>query len=540
MRSFTVRRIVGCLMLVLAVAALGWLRDADARAFSLVGNTLFLCLGVSVIALPVGTLLGWLLARSDLPGGRLVVGSLTLLFFVPLYVQAAAWDAGFGLQGSLTLHFFGGHVWLTGWPAVVWIHALATIPWVALCSALGAWSVERELEEQALLDLPAWKVGLRVSLRRAAPAIGLALLGIVITVATETTITDLFRVRTVAEELFTLQQLGDEQGLRSAALASLAATGWLVGLALAIGASMAAVVRARSSRSPRRLELGNMRWFSAALAGLIVLLAVGAPVACLAYKAGLQVEMIGSERVRHWSAFGAIAVTLRSVGRFQDELGWSCAAAIVTASCAVLVAAPLAWLTRKRGWLGWIVAALGIAMLATPGPLLALGIMRMLSQPDPSGLAAIASHWGFSERSGLLVWLRDQPLNLLVVVQLWRALPWGLGLLWFSLRTVPEAQLDAAKLDGLGAWARFLRVGLAQHRRSVMAAWIVAFTIALGELPASVLVAPPGVVTLPIQVFNQLHYGAEKEVAGVCLAVLLLQGAVVLGTFWWQKRTRDH
>jgi hypothetical protein len=32
---------------------------------------------------------------------------------------------------------------------------------------------------------------------------------------------------------------------------------------------------------------------------------------------------------------------------------------------------------------------------------------------------------------------------------------------------------------------------------------------------------------LPIQVFNQLHYGAEKEVAGICLAVVLLQTGLV-------------
>lgn len=534
MRPSALRRLICCLLIASAGAAIGWLRTNDPRAYSLVGNTVLLCLSVSAMAMPIGTWLGWLVSRSDLPGRSLVIGALAILFFLPLYVQAAAWDAGFGLQGSVTLHYLRGRVWLTGWPAVVWIHALAAIPWVALCTALGARRVEPELEEQALLDLPEPRVWWCVSLPRIAPALGWALLGVVITVATETTITDLFRVRTIAEELFSLQQLGDEQGMRDAMLASLAATGWLVALAITVGSAFAATMRARNPRSPRRLELGNLRWVSGAVVGCLVFLAVGAPVACLAYKAGLQVGMHDGERLRHWSPLGAIVVTVHSVGRFSEELGWSCAAAGFAASCAVIAAAPLAWLMRTRIWLNWMVASLCTLMLATPGPLLAIGLMRMLSQPDPSALASALSWCGFSERAGLLVWLRDQPLNLLVVVQLWRALPWAVGLLWFSLRSVPEAQLDAAKLDGLGPLARFRRIGLAQHRRSLAAAWIVAFAMAMSELPASVLVAPPGVVTLPIQVFNQLHYGAEKEVAGICLAVLLFQAAAV-GTALWHS-----
>jgi iron(III) transport system permease protein len=507
-------------MLLAAAAALGWLAAADARIAALLGNTLLLAGGVALAALPIGVALGWLVARTDLPGRRVTFSLLAALLFLPLYVQAAAWDAGFGLQGSLTRQFLGGEVWLNGMPAVIWIHALAAIPWAALCVALGVSGVERELEEQALLEMPAWQVALRVSLRRAAPALGLALVGILLATATETTVTDLFRVRTFAEELFTMQQLGDDRGLRTVVLASLVATAWLVTLALVVGASLATVVRARRPNTLRTFPLGSWRWPSWLAVTVILLFAVGAPVACLAFKAGLIVEMQGATRVRHWSTAGAAMTTWRSVGRFREELGWSCAAATVAACVAAACAAPLAWIARRGGWRGWITGALGVTMLATPGSLLAMALMRALSQPNAT----------------VLLWLRDQPLSCLVVVQGWRAFPWALGILWFALRTVPEAQLDVAMLDGLGAWARFWRVGLAQHRGALAAAWVVAFTIAIGELPASVLVAPPGVVTLPIQVFNQLHYGAEKEVAGICLAVVLMQTGLVVAAL----RPRIH
>ncbi len=511
-------------MLLAAVAALGCLAATDTRIAALLGNTLLLSGGVALVALPIGVALGWLVARTDLPGRRVTFALLAALLFLPLYVQAAAWDAGFGLQGSLTRQFLGGDVWLNGMPAVIWIHALAAIPWAALCVALGVNGVERELEEEALLEMPAWQVALRVSLRRAAPALGLALVGIALTTATETTVTDLFRVRTFAEELFTMQQLGDDRGLSTVVLASLVATAWLVTFALVFGASLATVVRARRPYISRIFPLGRWRWPSWLAVTTVLLLAVGAPVACLAFKAGLIVEMQGATRARHWSAAGAAVTTWRSVYRFREELGWSCAAAVLAASAAAVCAAPLAWIARRGRWRGWFSGGVAVAMLATPGSLLAMALMRTLSQPNAS----------------LLLWLRDQPLSCLVLVQGWRAFPWALGILWFALRTVPEAQLDVAKLDGLGACARFGRVGLAQHRGALAAAWIVAFTIAIGELPASALVAPPGVVTLPIQVFNQLHYGAEKEVAGICLAVVLMQTGLMVAALWRRIHHGGH
>ncbi len=51
-------------------------------------------------------------------------------------------------------------------------------------------------------------------------------------------------------------------------------------------------------------------------------------------------------------------------------------------------------------------------------------------------------------------------------------------------------------------------------------AWLVAFAVAWGELAASILVVPPGVITLPIQIFNLIHYGVDDQVAGISLVVL--------------------
>ena len=86
------RTTFACLGLIsLAVASLVL---ADERTRSLAFNTLKLICGTLAISLPLGALLGALIARTDLPLRRLAAATMGLLLIVPLYLQAAAWQSG--------------------------------------------------------------------------------------------------------------------------------------------------------------------------------------------------------------------------------------------------------------------------------------------------------------------------------------------------------------------------------------------------------------------------------------------------------------
>ncbi len=119
---------------------------------------------VCAISVPLGTLLAWLLWRTDLPGRKFFLALLGVMIFVPLYLQAGAWQAGFGDQGWFTL---AAHTsaWLAGWRGAIWIHSMAALPWVVGIVGIGFKLIEPELEEQALLDGSARQVFFRVSLR---------------------------------------------------------------------------------------------------------------------------------------------------------------------------------------------------------------------------------------------------------------------------------------------------------------------------------------------------------------------------------------
>ena len=134
-----------------------------------------------------------------------------VMLFAPLYLQAAAWQAGFGVQGWFTLAS-GGPVLLEGWPGVVWIHVMAAIPWVVLITAVGFRAIDPELEELSLLDASPAKVFWSTSLPAARSALGTAAIWVAIVVAGEMTVTDIFARRTYAEEVYTRLAIGPQPG----------------------------------------------------------------------------------------------------------------------------------------------------------------------------------------------------------------------------------------------------------------------------------------------------------------------------------------
>lgn len=489
----------------------------DPRGGALALNTLRLCLASAAISVPLGTVLALLLLRTDLPGRRFATLVIGVLLFVPLYLQAAAWQAGFGLQGWFTLAW-SGPVWIDGWFGAIWVHAMAALPWVVLVVGLGVWFVEPEFEEAALLDGTPWQVFTRVTLRRSAGAIGVATLLVFVTTAGEMTATDLYRVRTYAEELYTQLAIGGTPGEAALAIApGIVFTAWLVLAGLVICARLVPTETSPGVRPPWRFQLGAYRWLALAFLLVVLLIAVGVPLGSLLYKAGILVTQADEGRVRSWSPFKCASMVAAAPARSAREFGWSLQLSTLAATAAVGLAIPLAWYARRgaaRAWPALFVTALGWAV---PGPIVALALIRFFTSSDLlSGLYndTIAAPW-------LALTLRALPPAVLV--------------LWHALRTVPVETLEVATLDGAGPVARLLWIALPQRRAALAVAWLAAFALALADLSSSILVVPPGVITLSIEIFQQLHYGAEDRVAAVSLA-LVISLATVAGAIAWAAR----
>jgi ABC-type Fe3+ transport system permease subunit len=86
-----------------------------------------------------------------------------------------------------------------------------------------------------------------------------------------------------------------------------------------------------------------------------------------------------------------------------------------------------------------------------------------------------------------------------------------------STRLVPVSQEEAAAVSG-ARWGRTIRrIVLPQIRIGMVAAWVIAFILACGELGVSILVAPPGEATLPIRIYTLIANTPSSHVAAMAL-----------------------
>ena len=477
-------------------------------SWQLVFNTLLLVGATEAICLPAGVLMGWLLARTDLPGRRGFAVLLGGMLLVPLYLQAAAWEAGFGLQG------FGPTVWktpafLTGWWGAIWVHAVAALPWVVLIAGSGFRLVEPELEEQALLDTSAARTFWLVTLPSAFPAVGVAALWVAILVAGEMAVTDLFTVRTYAEEVYTRTAVADEFGQPTLeAIPGVVLSAGLVLAGVMLSAGLSGSRRPAGRRARWVFSLSAGRWPLAFGMGVVVLVLIGIPLGNLLYQVGGVVIQTDSGRVRSWSLLKALTLTVQSPVRFRRELVTSFEIALVSASLAVAAGAVLAWLVRASRWRGAPVVVLSLTAvgMALPGPILGLAMIWALDRPGVPGL----------------VYLYDRTLLAPWLAMALRGLGPATLILWHAWRTIPQELLDSAAVDGAGRWGQFWRIAAPNRLVALGLAWLVAAVVSLGDLAASILVTPPGMQTLSIHLFGLLHAGVEDRVAAICLAQVAL------------------
>ncbi len=476
------------------------------RTRSLLINTCVLSGLVAAISVPCGTGLAWIITRTDSPLRRFSWLACVALLFIPLFLQTAAWDAGFGLQGWYQERGrLASEPLLAGWRGAVWVHALAAIPWVVLIVAMGLRQLPGEWEESALLEARPTRVAWYVVLPQLTQALGIAFLWVFVVTSGEITVTDVFGVRTYAEEIY----VGFARGATEVAAVrwsdhpwvGIFLISWLTCGAVAVLDGLATSGPAHLTSAPPRYRVGARWWLSTAILSAALWLLVLVPLSNLVYKLGMEVEQIEGERHRRWSLLKAGELLLSTPFRFREELGWTLAISQLAAAAAIGLAVPAAWWAVRSGRGRLCISALVGLTLAVPGPFLGIGIIWIMNRPD-------------------VAWLRflyDQSIAAPWLALLIRGWPIATLILWQAFRTVARSLLESARLEGAGLFRQLWWVVVPSRGGAIVGAWFVTMAVAAGELTASLLVVPPGVTTLSIRIFGLVHYGVEDRLAALCL-----------------------
>ena len=486
---------------------------SDSSNRPLLWNTLAFATASTALSLPVGGVLAMLLFRTQIAWPRFLHWILTLLLFLPPYLLLAGWDAGWGMQGWAPRWLFPATGWtpLRGWSGALLMQLALGLPWVVFLVGAGLAGVPRDLEELASLDGSDLQVLWRVTRRWWVPSLVSTGLLYWVLVACDITVTDIFQIRTFAEEVYTGFMLGDSLPT----IVRRTASGLVLTAGCAVAASWPLVERAEigfgdSKRPAWRARLGVLRWPVTLLLTLVLGTLLLAPVGNLVYQAGLLVDSVQGERVWSWSFAKVVELMVGSPGRFRDELAWSMLLGQLSGLTALGLAVGCCWWGSRRRWARWLGAIACVLGLATPGPVLALALSSLVNQPG----------------SDLLFYLYDRTIVVAWLALVIRLFPVAYLLTAWKLRSVNRRLADQAALSGVSAARVFWHAVGAPLRDFFLCQWLVLLALAIGDLSATVLATPPGVTTVSVRVFNLVHYGVADQLAGLCLALVLLFGGM--------------
>ena len=534
LRSVRVVPLSALLTLILAapVAAVVWsLHSPDREVWSLlarttlwrmIATTLGLAVGVAFGATVIGVGLAWLCVTTRFPGRNMFRRLLVVPLALPAYVSAFVWTGLLQYAGPVQTawrSWFGDDAWFPPIRTPVGaglVLILALYPYVYLSSLTA-------LQEHATgLCAAASTLGLRpaaILTRVALPAIRPTLAAGAGLVAMET-LTDVGVAR-----IFSVSTLGDGVlriwfGLgRQDAAAEVASM--LVGLVLLL------VVVERATRGRRRYSARTTAPFPAEPTVLSGVRSVAAVFACaltfmLAAGIPLATLTVWSVRANRRGDEGAFDATYTRVLRTSLELaGWT---ALVCVSVGVI----LALATQHDDWRPtsrWSARLSRIASLgyAVPGLVVAAGVLTVLAWLD-ARFDALAS---WNDRFYLPFLLAGSTFGVIYALVVRFAAVARDNVDAGLQRIDPRVEQVAATLGATPRRRRWV-ITLPLLRSSILIAALLVAIDALKELPATLLLRPPGRDTLAVFVWNMTNESRWEEASTPALTIVLLGLPLVL------------
>lgn len=497
---------VPLLWLLLRSVQLGGVAAAFGAGARPLLNSVVLATAVAIATAVVGTATAWLTVRTDLPGARLWRILLPLPLVIPSFIGAFTLLAFFARGGLLSrilgdapLPRIGGF-----WGAFA-VLTLLTYPYVLLPVSARLRDLPASLEESArLLRRGGWAVFTAVVLPQIRGAVFAGSMLVFLYTVSDFGAVQLLRYDTLTRVIY---------ANRLDQAASTALSFQLALLAVTVIVAERALVRRRAvapagGRRGLQVRLGRWRWPAVGAVVGVVVLSLAAPIAVLVFWA-VRGLVNGSSRLT--------AVTTDPASLLAPILN-TAGAGVVAALVATVLVLPVAYLTaRNRGAAASWSNAIVVAGFALPGLVIAL---------------ALAS---FTLRGPLFAAALYQTLPLLVVAYVVHFGAQALRSAQVAVSSVPPRVGDAARMLGAGGLRRVLAVEVPLMLPGLGAGAGLVLLSTMKELPATLLLSPPGFTTLATRIWNatQDAFWSDASLASLVLIVLsgVLTWALVIRRF---------
>jgi iron(III) transport system permease protein len=461
------------------------------RTLTLLGNTLALMAGVVALTTLLAAPLAWWVARTNMPGRRLLTVLAVTPLAIPGYVMAYALLSLGGQQGLLAPL---GVVLPrpSGYLGAVAALALYTYPYLFLNLRAALLGLDPALEESARsLGYSTREIRTRVLLPQLRPALLSGWLVIALYVLGDFGVVALMRFEAFSYAIYIQYAAAFDRTY--AAWLSLMLLALTLGIVLSegrlLGRRRYARVGGGAAREAPRAPLGKRAPLAVAYSSAVILVSVGLP---------LSVLLAWMLRVP------PVAATLQSLlDAFARTASVAVPAALLTAGAAGAVAY-LATRVNLRG--SGVIERVAYLGYAIPSVSLALALVFFTLRSAP---------WLYQTRA------------LLIGAYMISFLALALGPIRSALLQAPGRIEEAARSLGRRALPAFALTTLPVIRRPAVAATALVLMAAMKELPLTYLLAPTGFHTLAVRVFSRTSEGMMAEAAPYALAIVLFSSAFV-------------
>jgi iron(III) transport system permease protein len=478
-----------------------WEETLSRSAGELLVNSLGLAAVVSISAAAVAVPAAWLTVRCELPGRRLWAVALALPLAIPSYVMGLTVVAALGPRGMLQdwLEPFGVDRLpeVYGFWGAAFTLSAVTFPYVFLVVSGAMRALDPSVEEASQsLGKTRWETFFRVTLPLLAPALAAGLLLVALYTLSDFGGVATLRYETFTRAIFIEYQTSFDRTAAAILGVALAAVAMVVLAAeLIVRARSVERLRARRIAPPAPIALGRWKWPAIAFLALVVAMTLAMPVFVLVYwlvkgiRAGTDFPELW-EPLRHTVLLGG-------------------GGALVT----VALALPLAVLsTRYGGAASRVLEQATFVTHALPGLVVALSLVFF-------GIA----------------YARDlyQTVWMLLLAYVILFLPNALSALRAPLLRQSRQLEEAGAALGRGPLRVLASVTLPIARPGILVALPLVFLTVVKELPATLLLSPPGYRTLPGIVWS-LNSDATLGAAALPALILVALAAVPVATLaWW-------
>lgn len=481
-------------------------------------NSLAFAFGSSALAIAIGTVLAYLIVRTDVPGKPLMLAASLVPLIIPGILHTISWiflaSPQIGILNQwLFRPVFGTSLDVFSIPGMIVVEGLHLSPLVFLLMAASFRSMDPSLEESAIMSgasLPT--VFRRVTVPLARPALYAAALIMVVRGLESFEVPAVLGLPShiwvftsrIWQVLNALPPDYGQAGAYAMSLLVLTSIGIFLHSRLARRARALQTITGKGFR-PRPVALGAWRWPATALICLYFAIAIVLPILVLLYASTQRFYSPPSHYGLTHMSFANYTI------QFHDPLVRhafvnSLILGVGSATAVVLLGAVASWLVVRTTLPGrWLVDNLAFVPLVVPGLVLGVALLYIyLRVPLP----IYGTLW------------------ILFIAYVTRFMPYGMRYASTSMYQLGQELEESAQMSGAGWWQTFRRIVLPLLTPGLLAGWIYVVIVSVRELGSSVLLYSPGKEVLSIVIWELYRNGELPQVATV--GVMLIGALVVL------------